>query len=133
MNIFNAEPVTMMPNPDFVHAEVTPKEPELIAHDASHYLLPDGTTKASVTLPVAGKVDYDPFGKTGPQLINFKDGKEDQARQDGSDAIWDATPAKIKAQDIAAAKEEARIEVEDAAIEAATGEKAAAYKTLRNS
>lgn len=65
-----------------------------IISEDSHYTIADGK-RASVTLE-GETFEYDPNGVNGPELLNFKDGQEDQARQAESDAAWFAScsPAK---------------------------------------
>ena len=66
----------------------------IVTSDDPHYTLADGK-RASVTLE-GETFNYDPSGVNGPELLNFKDGQEDQARQAESDAAWAAScsPAK---------------------------------------
>jgi len=126
-NVKNAAAVLTKPNPAFVDMGTTPDEPETVPHDRPYY---EGNP--DVALPVAGTVEYDPTGKDGPELLNFKDGNEDQARQDSSDAEWDKIPAKKKAADIEELKGIADKAVLDDLVENSINPDAVAYRTARD-
>jgi hypothetical protein len=65
-----------------------------VTSDEPHYLLKDGGR--AIFIHNDDTYEYDPTGVRGPELLNFKDGKEDATRQIESDKAWveSCSPAK---------------------------------------
>jgi hypothetical protein len=65
-----------------------------VTNDEPHYLLEGGGR--AIFIHNDDTYEYDPTGVRGPELLNFKEGKEDATRQIESDKAWveSCSPAK---------------------------------------